>query len=110
MPRSTYIAVAIGLTLCAAPLAVAEAQARVVVAERVVIRTPPPPLRHEVIIAAPGPRDRFAWVEGHWRWDGHDYDWIPGHWIKRPRGRHGWVAGRWVARHGEWVWREGHWR
>lgn len=108
MQRSHWLAAAIGLTLCATPVAVSEAHARVVVTERVVIRTPPPPLRREVIIASPGPR--YAYVEGHWRWTGRDYDWVPGHWVERPRGRHGWVAGRWVARRGAWVWREGHWR
>ena len=110
MPRSNMIALAMGLALCAAPLAVTEAQARVVVAERVVIRTAPPPLRHEVIVVAPGPRERYTWVGGYWRWTGADYDWVPGRWVERPRGRHGWVAGHWARRHGEYFWIEGHWR
>lgn len=44
-------------------------------------RPPPPPPRYE----RHRPRVGHAWVGGHWRWQGHRYVWIPGHWVKAPR-------------------------
>ena len=74
------------------------------------VRAAPPAPRQEVIVAAPGPREKFVWDPGHWRWTGHDYAWVPGHWIERPRPRAEWVPAHWVQRHGEWVLIEGRWR
>jgi len=107
MSRSATAALAFGLSLFAAPFTVPEASAH---PRAVIVRVAPPPLRREVIIAAPGPRERFAWIEGYYRWDGHDYDWVPGRWIERPGRYHAWVPGHWVRGGGGWFWREGHWR
>jgi len=63
---------------------------------------PPPPLQYRA--------DRVAWQPGHWRWDGHDYEWEPGHYVELPRHRHHWEAGRWEQRPGGWVWLDGRWR
>lgn len=76
----------------------------------VAIRTGPPAPRQEIIVAAPGPREQFVWDPGHWRWTGHDYDWVPGRWIKRPRPHAQWIPAHWTQRRGGWVLIDGRWR
>ncbi|HVY49791.1 MAG TPA: YXWGXW repeat-containing protein [Minicystis sp.] len=72
----------------------------------VVVRTPPPAERVEVV---PRARPGFVWVRGHWRWNGHEYVWVAGHW-DTVRAGHVWVEGHWDKRPGGWVWVEGYWR
>lgn len=73
---------------------------------------PPPPPRYEVPPPPPPARaDMVVWDPGHWRWDGHDWDWKPGHFVERPRREAQWVPGHWQERpNGSWAWIEGHWR
>jgi hypothetical protein len=82
------------------------------VAVEVIAPRPPPPVRYEV--APPPPRERaeiLVWDPGHWRWDGHDWDWVPGHYVERPRHEAQWEPGHWAERpNGTWVWVAGHWR
>ena len=76
---------------------------------QVVVRIgPPPPPRHEVIIARPGPG--YVWHPGYYRYDGRAYVWAPGQWVMppRPEYRH-WVPGHWRHVNGGHVWVEGHW-
>ncbi len=74
----------------------------------VIIRTAPPAVRVETV---PPPPSRYhVWDPGHWRWDGHGYVWIPGHYINNPHRYARWVPGHWVNRGGGWFWVEGHWR
>lgn len=80
---------------------------RVVVEERFVARRPPPPMS-EVIIEAPGPRERFVWDPGHYVWDGYDYHWSPGRWIARRDGH--WVPSEWVETPRGWRFVPGHWQ
>lgn len=75
----------------------------------VVVHTPPPPPRRVVVRDRPAPPGRgSAWVEGRWRWNGHRYVWVSGHWVS---GRSGQIyqQGRWTQRGGGWVWVEGGW-
>jgi hypothetical protein len=81
---------------------------RVYVEERIV-RVPPPPPRQEVIIAAPGPVERFVWDPGHWSWDGHGYRWSGGHWIERRMGGQ-WIPAHWDQSPDGWRFVQGHWR
>ena len=54
----------------------------------VVVRSPPPAERVEVVAAAPSPE--HFWVKGNWHWDGHEYVWLPGRWeIRRAAVMHG---------------------
>src|SRR5690348_3039822 len=69
----------------------------------VYIRTAPPPLRMEVIEGRPGVE--FVWIAGYWGWHHDDYDWVPGHWIRRPHPESIWVPGFWRERpHRGWQW------
>ncbi|HYB70069.1 MAG TPA: YXWGXW repeat-containing protein [Candidatus Bathyarchaeia archaeon] len=90
--------------------AVALGLAGCVVAQPVVVRTPPPPppARVEVVPVAPGPG--FVWVPGHWAWRRDHYVWAPGHWAVPTQPGYVWVPGGWVAQGGGYVWVEGHWR
>jgi hypothetical protein len=78
----------------------------------IVVPVGPPALRYEPV--PPPPRgyrpERVAWQPGYWRWDGHDYGWVPGHYVEIPRHRHRWEGGRWEHRPGGWVWMDGRWR
>jgi WXXGXW repeat (2 copies) len=67
----------------------------------VTLRCTPPP--------SGGPPEMFVWQPGHWRWDGHDYAWHPGHYERRPAREAVWVPPEWVDRGGQWVFRPGHW-
>lgn len=64
-------------------------------------REPPPP---------PPPGRAYVWEPGHWRWDGHRYDWRGGHYIPRRAEYRQFVPGHWANRHGTWVWVPQHWR
>jgi hypothetical protein len=81
-------------------------------AVEVVAPRAPPPTRYEV--APPAPRDRveiLVWDPGRWRWDGRDWEWVPGHYVERPHREAHWEPGHWNERpNGSWVWIEGHWR
>ena len=76
-----------------------------------VIRVAPPPPRREVVPALPPERAAVEyWQPGHWRWNGHEYAWVPGHYERRPRPGAVWVEPRY-ERHGDgWVFVDGRWR
>ena len=70
---------------------------------------PVPPPRYEA--PPPPPRGGYAWVPGHWQWNGVHYVWLPGRYeVRRPEWGH-YVPGRWAwnPRVGQWVWRPAHW-
>ncbi|MBV9106871.1 MAG: YXWGXW repeat-containing protein [Verrucomicrobia bacterium] len=77
-------------------------------AQGVVVRIAPPPVRVET--APPPPGHYYVWDPGHWKWDGRRYVWVPGHYIHNPHHYVKWIPGHWVERHGGWYWVEGHWR
>ena len=68
---------------------------------------PPPAVAEH---PGPPPQEGFVWISGYHRWEGGQYVWTPGHWVRPPRPRARWVAHHWERRHGEWVMVEGHWR
>ena len=69
---------------------------------------PVPPLRYEVVPAAPP--GAFIWRPGHWLWEGRAYVWQPGRYVERRAEYREWEHGRWELRHGAYVWVEPHWR
>ena len=83
-----------------------------VVAQPVVVRTPPPlpAPQTEAVPAQPGPA--YVWVPGHWAWRGphRGYVWMDGHWAMPQAPGYAWVPGHWEPRPGGYFWIEGHWR
>ena len=75
--------------------------------EVIVTRTPPV-VRVEAQTLSPGPG--YVWTRGYWSWNGHDFVWVSGHWVRPPRLTAVWVEGHWAQRGGGWVWIPGHWR
>jgi WXXGXW repeat (2 copies) len=75
---------------------------------RVLIRVAPPPLRHEAVVARPGPA--YVWTPGFWRWSATRYVWVDGVWRLPPRPRAVWVAGHYRHVRGGWIWIDGHWK
>ena len=73
--------------------------------EEIIIREAPPPMRVEPV---PGPRQGYAWDQGHWRWQHGGYVWVPGHW-QPMRDNARWEPGHWEARGPHWYWIEGRW-
>jgi len=69
-------------------------------------RRPPPP-RVEIIPAAPMPND--IWVNGHWAWNGVQWQWMPGRYVVRPTPRANWIPGHWRPHPGGYVWVDGRW-
>ncbi len=49
----------------------------------VIVRTAPPPPRHE---SAPHARRGYVWVEGYWNWNGRRHVWTRGHWERARKG------------------------
>ena len=75
-----------------------------------VVTVEPPAPRYEAVVALPPDRAaREVWQPGHWRWEGREYGWVPGHYAVRPRPNANWVATRWERRGSGWVMIEGHW-
>ena len=109
--RIAMVLAVLVLGISSAACVVAARPARVVVAGPVIVARPPPPLRVEVIPAAPvaASADLYAWQPGHWRWEGQEYAWIAGRYELRPTPSAVWVPDEWVARRGRWVFRPGHW-
>lgn len=76
--------------------------------QEIVVVTPPPVARQEIVYARPSPR--HMWVPGFWSWYGDRYVWIAGHYALPPRGRQQWVPPRWERRGSNYLFVEGHWR
>jgi hypothetical protein len=74
-------------------------------AQVVIVREAPPPVREERV---PGPRAGWEWAPGHWDWRHGQYVWVQGHWLRERRGEH-WVADRWERRGDRWERVAGHW-
>jgi hypothetical protein len=73
------------------------------------VQSTPPAYVEEVPSACPG--EGYAWIKGHWQWDGAQWIIVHGHWAHRPHERAVWVAGEWHEHHhGHWGWHEGYWR
>ena len=89
------------------PLVMSLALSACVADAEVVVRTPPPPERVEVVAAAPYPG--AVWIRGHWRWNGAAYVWIGGHW-ERPRVGWAWVPHHYAPYGRHWRYVPGHWR
>jgi len=86
-------AFAVALTVLVSALAFAPAaSAGVYVSGGVRVYAPLPSLRHEVVVARPGPR--YAWVPGYWRWNPYPrhYVWVAGSWAIPPYAGAVWVA------------------
>jgi hypothetical protein len=74
--------------------------------EVIIVRTAPPPPRHEVV---PTARHGYEWAPGYWNWNGHRYVWARGQW---ERARAGYVFHRPEYRQGDRGWEidRGGWR
>lgn len=73
---------------------------------------PYPPMPPPQIEGPPLPRPgtRYAWVPGHWQWNGVRYDWRRGHYVLRAAGRREFIPGHWGQRGPTWVWVPDRWR
>ena len=71
---------------------------------------PPAPPRPYVELQPPSPGIEFTWVVGYHRWNGHDYQWTPGHYERRPNPTARWEPPHWEVRGGVNVWVDGGWR
>lgn len=70
-----------------------------------------PPQAPVEVVPAPLPQQAaWVWRPGHWRWNGYQYIWVPGRYVRPPHPQAVWIEGHWVPRHGVWVWAPGHWR
>jgi hypothetical protein len=98
--------------LCAAALALASTAAvlpaQAFARDVVVVRTAPPPPRHEVVPAA---RHGYEWAPGYWNWNwnGHRYVWMRGHW-ERVRPGYVWHRPEWRQGDRGWQLDRGGWR
>ena len=71
----------------------------------VVIHTPPPPVRVEVVPAA---RPGYVWAPGYWSWDGGRHIWHGGYWEAERPDQH-FVPAHWVDTPGGWRFMPAHW-
>jgi hypothetical protein len=68
---------------------------------------PPPPIRYERRVAAPGPD--YIWQEGYWAPQGRHYKWVRGHWERRPYEGAYWSHPHYDHYEQGWQMHEGHW-
>jgi len=123
-----YGACLLAVLSCSSLLQGCATRERVVVQAQVgsPVRYMPAPI-HEDRGYAPAPG--WAWVPGHWKWEGRDWVWAHGHWVQQqvvqpmppviveqvtvaPSPHHYWVPGHWVWRldgNGSWFWVGGRW-
>lgn len=75
---------------------------------QIAIRIGPPP----VVVEHPGPPPHrgWVWIQGHHRWDGHRYVWVPGHYAHPPHPGAVWVPDRYDHRGNGYVYVHGYWR
>lgn len=78
--------------------------------EPVVVPTAPPVPRPAVAVRPVRPGPRHAWVEGHHRWSGSAYVWVPGRWVLPPRAGAVWVTPKVVRKGRHWHLTVGYWR
>jgi hypothetical protein len=71
-----------------------------------IVQEAPPPLRHEVVIARPGPN--HVWIKGYWHHTGEAWSWNDGCWSE-PRAHAHWVNARYQKVHGGTRYTPGHW-
>ncbi len=113
----------------AAAFAIALSGCTTVVKERVVVHDHPPVVRQAPAVIQevipPAPAVGYAWIQGHWAWHDHGWEWQRGHWYQgaarpmpaviveqitvAPSPAHYWVPGHWRWQHNEWEWSRGHW-
>src|SRR5580765_2778377 len=74
----------------------------------VYVRSGPPPVRAEAVLASPGPG--YVWIPGFYRYERDNYVWIGGHYERAPRSRARWVPGHWENGRRGWYYVDGHWR
>ena len=74
----------------------------------IAVAGPPPGVRAEVAITAPGPG--YYWVPGYWDWVGADWAWVSGTWVRPPHAHAVWVAPTYHHNRGHWNYVHGHWR
>ncbi len=98
--------IVIGAMLVASAAMYFPAAAQAQVGVNIIIGTPPPPVRYEVV---PRPRHGYVWAPGYWGWNGRQYIWIQGHW---ERVRPGWLYQRpqWRHERNGWYLDRGGWR
>lgn len=102
MKTKTILATAAAVLIGAAAFAPVQAIARDKI---VVVRTAPPPARHESV---PHARRGYEWIPGYWNWTGRRHVWTRGHWERARRGyvyhRPEWVQDgeRWHMNRGGW--------
>jgi hypothetical protein len=75
-------------------------------ADVIVVRTAPPPPRHEVM---PEARRGYTWIPGHWDWNGRRNVWVKGSWTRDRVGYH-YRTPVWEQRDGRWVIDRGGWQ
>ncbi|MGH7802046.1 MAG: YXWGXW repeat-containing protein [Thermodesulfobacteriota bacterium] len=44
------------------------------------------------------PTTTYAWIPGHWEWNGRDWDCAPGKWVEPPYTEAVWVPSQWEWR------------
>jgi hypothetical protein len=71
----------------------------------VIIGTPPPPVRYEVV---PQPQPGYIWAPGYWSWNGHRHVWYKGHWEVERAGEH-YIPAQWVETPRGWRFIPAHW-
>lgn len=76
-----------------------------------IVETPPPVQPAPVVEAVPAsPGPGYAWVAGHWVWNGSAWYWEAGHWAEAPQTLTVWVPGCWVDGPSGRYWQPGHWQ
>jgi WXXGXW repeat (2 copies) len=78
----------------------------------IIAPNPPPPPRVETVPPPPSAEAQVMyWQQGHWMWNGANWEWAAGQYVQRPAPQAVWEPGHWSQQpSGGYVWVDGHWQ
>ena len=71
------------------------------------VRVAPPEL--PVYVQPECPEDGYLWTPGYWAYNGYDYYWVPGVWVRPPQYGYYWTPCWWGYSGGYYGFHEGYW-
>jgi hypothetical protein len=103
--RNIALASAAALSVAAAPVAQARAEAPVFVGVSVGFAPPVLPVYQQPALPGPG----YLWVPGYWAWGDAGYYWVPGYWSQPPQVGVLWTPAWWGWSGGAYLFHAGYW-
>ena len=74
----------------------------------VIVREAPPTV---IVERRPSPPSgEYVWIDGYWHWNGRQYVWLGGQWVRPPHEHYIWIAPRYERHEQGYRYMPGQWR